>query len=80
MDYDEHSYIYDDNGVASFGSYNEYRGQDIHSVYTLTTTYNVNEHYFSFDDESISLAQNHTSTTSMIVYLFLMMRIQFLMK
>ena len=76
MNYDEHSYSYDDNDgasfgndgasfgndEASFGSYNGNRGDDSHSVYELTTTYNDNAHYFPFDDDSISLAQNRPST------------------
>ena len=68
MDHDEHSYSYDDNSVTSFGnddasfhSYNEYQDNNNHVVYELTTAYNNNEHYISFDDASISLTQYHQS-------------------
>ena len=69
MNYDEHSYSYDDNNATSFGndgalfcSYNEYGDNDSYTVYELTNTYNDNWYYISFDDESISLTQNHPST------------------
>ena len=69
MDYDKHSYSYEDNDdtsftndEASFSSYNEYDDYDNHRAYEHTNTYINAKSYSIIDDESVKLAPDHLST------------------